>query len=309
MSPTHRGLQLRAELAARVRTHFAAHGAIEVQTGLITRYGVTDVHLASLALDDGRYLRTSPEFAHKQLLAAGLGDLYELGPVFRAGEHGRLHREEFTMLEWYRTGWSWQRLVEEALQLLELALPRPRPVHWTGWRELARQTLGFDPIDDPEARDFALAGAPGDMDLPEQLDWLFSLRIQPRLPNDSVVVVHHFPACQAALARLDPGDPSVAQRFEIFVDRIELANGYQELTDPGEQRTRFDQDNHRRIHLGLPPMPVDETLLCALERGLPDCAGVALGFDRLVMLAAGADSLDRLHAETDPQEPVGLDRS
>ncbi len=307
MSPTHHVLRLRAELAAQIRAHFAAQGVIEVQTGLITRCGVTDVHLASLSLSDGRYLRTSPEFAHKRLLAAGLGDLYELGPVFRAGEHGRLHREEFTMLEWYRSGWSWQKLVEDVLQLVQTSLPQPRRVHWARWQELARQSVGFDPLDDPAALDLALAEAPAGMDLPEQLDWLFSLRMQPRLPRDCITVVHDFPACQAALARLDPDNPSVAQRFEVFVDCVELANGYQELTDPTEQRRRFEQDQQRRGRLGLPSMPIDEALLAALERGLPDCAGVALGFDRLVMLAAGADSLDPVQANPDPDPDPGPD--
>lgn len=291
MNPAHRRIRLRAELSARIRAHFAARGILEVQTGLITRYGVTEVHLASLALDDGRYLRCSPEFAHKRLLASGLGDLYELGQVFRAGEHGRLHREEFTMLEWYRLGWDWQRLAGEVLELITLALGAARPVQWISWRQLALQSLGFDPLDNPGACALALAEAPAGMDRPEQLDWLFSLRIQPRLPADSVIVVHGFPACQAALARLDPDDPGVAQRFEVFVDRVELANGYQELTDPVEQHTRFEHDQQRRMRLGLPAMPIDATLLDALERGLPECAGVALGFDRLVMLAAGDDQL------------------
>jgi lysyl-tRNA synthetase class 2 len=306
-SAPHRQLLLRAQLLTRIRAHFAARDALEVQTRVITRCGVTDVHLASLALEDGRYLRTSPEFAHKRLLASGLGDLYELGPVFRAGEHGRVHREEFTMLEWYRLGWSWRRLAEEVLELVQSALAQPRPVQWSSWRQLARQSLGFDPLTEHSARETVLADAPTGMDLPEQLDWLFSLQIQPQLPQTGAVVVYDFPACQAALARLKPGDPVVAERFEVFVDRIELANGYQELSDPAEQRERFDRDNLRRSRLGLPPMPVDEALLAALERGLPDCAGVALGFDRLLMLVAGADSLDAVDACSDDAETPGSD--
>lgn len=287
----HAVLRRRAALAERIRRHFAMTGATEVQTALITACGVTDVHLESLALRDGRYLRTSPEYAHKRLLAEGFGDLYELGPVFRAGEHGRLHREQFTMLEWYRVGRSWRDVAAEVLALVELALPGRANATWTSWRELAQQTLRFDPLTDAERRAAALADAPANMDLPEQLDWLFSLRIQPSLPPSAVVVVHDFPACQAALARLKPDEPTVAERFEVFVDRVELANGYQELTDPVEQRRRFEDDNRRRRSLGLPPMPLDEELLGALDAGLPECAGVALGFDRLVMLAAGAEAL------------------
>ena len=287
----HEGQRRRAELAERIRRHFQATGAVEVHTPLITPCGVTDVHLQSLELADGRYLRTSPEFAHKLLLAEGFGDLYELGPVFRAGEHGRLHREQFTMLEWYRVDWSWRELADEVLRIVELALPAPRPVEWIEWRSLAQRALGFDPLHDARERETALADAPAGMDLPEQLDWLFSLRMQSSLPAASAVVVHDFPACQAALARLKPGDPAVAERFEVFVDRVELANGYQELSDPEEQRRRFEDDNRRRTMLGLPPMPLDESLIAALEAGLPDCAGVALGFDRLAMLADGAQAL------------------
>jgi len=276
----------RAALAAGIRAFFAERGVTEVQTPVITDRGVTDVHLQSTRLADGRYLRTSPEYAHKRLLAEGFGDLFELGAVFRAGEHGRLHREEFTMLEWYRVGWSWQQLADEVVALITTLLG-PRPVRRMRWQTLARAALGFDPLQASVELDAAVREAPPDMELPERLDWLFATYMQPCLPEAGLAVISDYPVCQAALARAHPENPALAQRFEVFVDRIELANGYQELTDAAEQRRRFEHDNRRRHRLGLDPMPIDESLLAALARGLPDCAGVALGFDRLAMLQAG----------------------
>lgn len=287
----------RHEIFGRIRRFFDQRGLTEVRTPVITASGVTDVHLQSLRLLDGRFLRTSPEYAHKRLLAAGVGDLWELGPVFRAGEHGRLHREEFLMLEWYRVDWHWRDLACEVIELmraLDTGQRLSRAVEFRSWRELGRETLGFDPLHDRAAVQAVLRRAPGEMDLPEQLDWLFSMHMQPALEGRGIVVVHDFPACQAALARLDPDDPELAQRFEIIVDGIELANGYQELTDAGEQARRFAEDNRRRARLDLPDMVPDRNLLDALERGLPNCAGVALGFDRLLMLLAGARKIEEI---------------
>ncbi|GAB4179279.1 MAG: EF-P lysine aminoacylase EpmA [Wenzhouxiangellaceae bacterium] len=284
-------LKTAAGVRARIREYFSDQGVLEVQTPVITRYGVTDVHLHSVALNDGRFLRTSPEYAHKRLLAAGIGDLYELGPVFRAGEHSRIHREEFTMLEWYRVDWHWRRLADEVVTIIRLTTGLDSDPVRVSWRDLARQALGVDPLSEADALDALLDDAPPDLDLPERLDWLFAMRMQNALPTRGIAIVHDFPACQAALARLNPDDPATAERFEVFVNRVELANGYQELTDAVEQRRRFDEDNRRRSALGLNPMPVDETLLEAMARGLPECAGVALGVDRLVMLAAGEAAL------------------
>lgn len=194
------------------------------------------------------------------------------------------------MLEWYRVGWRWDRLAEEVLELISGFAPA-RPVNWVRWRDLARQALNIDPLTSPERLENALRDAPADLDTPEQLDWLFSFRMQPTLPDHGITVLHDFPISQAALARAHPDQPEVALRFEVFVDRIELANGYQELTDPEEQRRRFNHDNRRRQALGMPAMPIDADLLAALERGLPECAGVALGVDRLLMLADGETAL------------------
>ena len=282
-----------AQCVDRIRQFFAQRGVLEVMTPLVTGAGVTDVHIESLRLADGRFLRTSPEYVHKRLLAAGVGDLYELGPVFRAGEHGRRHREEFLMLEWYRIGWEWSALAAEVLELVRELTSAQR---WTerhiAWRALMLEHAGLDPqhATDQDLRT-AAADAPENLDRPELLDWLFATRIQPGLPADQLTVVHDFPACQAALARLKPGEPQWAERFEIFAGNLELANGYRELTDPAEQRRRFEADNRRRNLLGRSPMAVDRPLLAALEAGLPECSGVALGVDRLMMISQSASDI------------------
>ena len=276
---------LRARAAESIRQFFAERDVIEVHTPLITASGVTDVHIESLGLSDGRYLRTSPEYAHKRLLAAGVGDLYELGPVFRAGESGRNHRVEFWLLEWYRVGWRWTELASEAVELVQRVLPdRYRRVEFLTWHQAVQRATGFevDPEDSASVRD-AAGDAPEGLGIPETLDWLFACRVQPALERDTLTVVHDYPACQAALARIKSDDPAWAERFELFAGTLELANGYHELTDPAEQRSRFEADNRRRLELGRPAMPIDAELLDALAAGLPDCCGIALGFERLLM--------------------------
>lgn len=297
MIPTRARARFRHQAYNRVHGFFDPRDVTEVRTAVITGSGVTDVHLENLALGDGRYLRTSPEYAHKRLLAEGVGDLWELGPVFRAGEHGHLHREEFLMLEWYRVGWGWRELASEVIELIRTfdtddriaagAVFRP-------WQDLATEVLGFDPLRDSAALESLLRQAPSGLDFPEQLDWLFGMHMQPALAGQGIVVVHDFPACQAALAKLDPHDPEVAQRFEVMVNGIEIANGYQELTDANEQACRFAEDNQRRARLGLAKIKPDPELLDALRRGLPDCAGVALGFDRLLMIVSGGRDIEEI---------------
>ncbi|MGK7295325.1 MAG: EF-P lysine aminoacylase EpmA [Candidatus Wenzhouxiangella sp. M2_3B_020] len=290
---TVRSFRLRARLVRAIRQFFAQRGVEEALTPATTTCGVTDVHIESVALAPGGYLRTSPEYAHKRLLAAGAGDLYELGPVFRAGEHGRLHRTEFTLLEWYRVGWTWSRLADEVLDLVEMLTPGRR---WhrriVPWRDLMGEELGLDPagacVD--ELRRLA-SDAPAGLERPELFDWLFATRVQPTLPLDQLTVVHDYPACQAALARLRPDAPEWAERFEVFAGTLELANGYRELTDATAQRQRFEADNRRRRELGRSSMPIDERLIDALQTGLPECSGVALGFDRLAMVAADTDDI------------------
>lgn len=286
-------LHARALIIDGIRQFFAARGVLEVHTPTITEAGITDLHIESIALADGRFLRTSPEYAHKRLLSAGAGDIYELGPVFRAEESGRLHREEFMLLEWYRLGWRWRALAEEVLALIfKMTARTDWRIEFVTWGCFFKRETGinFEHAGETDLRD-AAPGAPDELDLPELLDWVFASRLQPALPENQLTVVHDFPACQAALARLKPDQPQWAERFEVFAGPMELANGYRELTDPIEQRRRFDADNRRRRAMGRAPMPIDRALIQALERGLPPCSGVALGVDRLIMLACDIDNI------------------
>ena len=285
-------LRSRAELVARIRHFFDQRGVIEVSTPCMTASGVTDVNIDSIELSHGGFLRTSPEYWHKRLLAAGFGDLYELGPVFRAGEAGRFHQPEFTLLEWYRVGWSWQRLADEVVTLIQHCLHDDqgmRPIHQRSWNECFQDNLGIDALSASrsELEKLAIDAPPGcshDM----LLDYLFATRIQPVFEENGITIIHDYPATQAALARLNPDNPAVAERFEVFVGSLELANGYGELCDAGEQLERFRADNQKRKALGRRPMPIDSNFIDALQQGLPQCAGVALGVDRLIMAALNA---------------------
>jgi lysyl-tRNA synthetase class 2 len=298
-------LRRRAELLGRARSFFAARGVLEVETPLLASATVTDLHLASFEVPLGvetcgprvRYLQTSPEFAMKRLVAAGSGAVYQICKAFRRGEAGRHHNPEFTILEWYRPGWEHHALIDEVDALLRELLGTPRGERLT-YAELFRSRLGIDPhraetdlLRELGARHGLDVANPESVDRDGWLQLLFARRIEPGLGRGRPSFVLDFPASQAALARLRDGDPPVAERFEAFVDGVELANGFHELADPGEQRRRFEDDLARRRRRGLDEVPVDERLLAALESGLPDCAGVALGFDRLVMLATRAGAL------------------
>ena len=304
-------LRLRAELLARIRTFFAARGVLEVETPILSAAAVTEPNLASFGTvysgpgpRHGRmlYLHTSPEFPMKRLLAAGSGCIYQIARVFRDGEAGRRHNPEFTLLEWYRVGFDHHRLMDEVAELVtellagRLPLAEPKRL---SYRELFQRHLDLDPhraratelATRAEARGVPIPpGMPMDRTDP-WLDLLLTHCIEPRLEPGRLTFVYDYPASQAALARLRPGDPPVGERFELYLNGIELANGFHELGDVAEQRRRFEVENAARRALGLPLMPVDEHLLAALAAGLPDCAGVALGFDRLAMLAAGKESL------------------
>lgn len=294
-------LRMRATTLRRIREFMADRATMEVSTPVITSAGVTEPQIESLALNQAKgYLRTSPEYCHKRLLAAGLGDLYEIGPVFRAGEHGRLHRQEFTLLEWYRIDRDWHHMAAETLALIR-ACSETTDLDWqtrkVSWQDLFRQYLDFDPLGDPAtALRLTHHELPADCDTDMRLDYLFCRHIQNRFPDSQLTVVHGYPASQAALACLDPVDSRLACRFEVFAGGLELANGYQELTDPVEQRHRFEHDNARRAALGRPNMPVDEALLAALGQGMPPCSGVALGVERLLMALSGARQITEVMA-------------
>lgn len=300
-------LDLRVRLYALIREFFAARGVLEVETPILSAGANTEPNIASFSTrfsghaDSGpreRWLRTSSEFAQKRLLAAGVGDNYELGRVFRDGEAGRRHNPEFTMLEWYRVGWDHRRLFDECIELVQAASAltgRVAQVRKSSYRDLFHDALGLDPFAASEAN---LRDALGDVRVDvtglsrdDWLDLLLTHRIQPNLPGDRITVVFDYPASQCALAKIRDGDPPVAERFELYAGTQELANGYHELTDAAEQRARFVRDNARRRERGLPELPPDENFLAALATGLPDCAGVALGVERLLMAVLGTDDI------------------
>ncbi len=285
-------LEARAQMLAAIRAFMNQRGVLEVETPILSSAGNSDPNIGSLATDSvrKRYLRTSSEYALKRLLAAGLGDVYELGRVFRAGERGRYHNPEFTMLEWYRTGLGYLELADEVLDLIRhcgTAVCSDWPVQWLGYRDLFLEHLGLDPYqcsDSDLARCTAERGiASGPLEQAQWLDLLFAEVVQPGLPGETFTVVHDFLPEQAALARIRPGDPPVAERFEVFMGQMELANGYQELTDPEEQLQRFERENRVRKLRGDTVAPIDARLVAALRCGLPECSGVALGVDRLLM--------------------------
>ncbi|HTW37372.1 MAG TPA: EF-P lysine aminoacylase EpmA [Steroidobacteraceae bacterium] len=310
-------LERRAAMLARVRAFFAARGVLEVETPLIVNAGVTDVHVhaARIELDGGRayFLHTSPEYAMKRLLAAGSGDIFQVCHVVRGFERSRLHNPEFTLVEWYRLGFSLERLMTEVEALVrELLGPAAgkRPTERVTYREAFLRELALDPLaaqlEELEPRTRTLGYRPdapiersAERDL--QLELLMGALIGPKLGRGSLTFVHRYPASQAALARLDPADPRVALRFELYSQGVELANGFEELASACEQRARFERDRTERRRRGLAVPDPDERLLAALEAGLPDCAGVALGFDRLVMLALGARHIDEVLAFPTPR--------
>lgn len=291
-------LRARALLLRDIREFFSERNVMEVETPLISMAGNTDPEIQSVRTGEGGYLRTSPEFALKRLLASGSGDIYELGRVFRGGEAGRSHNPEFTMLEWYRSGFSHHRLMDEVTDLVRRC-GRGKfdrwPVQKLSYRQLFMHYAGLDPYDaDVHAlSECAHQHGIDDLELNRRqwMDLLLSVVIQPALPEHCLTYVHDFPADQAALARVRPDNPPVAERFELYLGRTELANGYQELTDAGEQARRFEADNNQRELRGQPVYQIDHNLVQALEHGLPECAGVALGVDRLLMAIVGAGSI------------------
>lgn len=291
-------LRRRAALLADIRAFFASRGVLEVETPYLSAAAATDPHLQSPAVEGGRFLHTSPEFPMKRLLAAGSGDIWQLCRVFRGAEAGRHHNPEFTLLEWYRQGLSVEVLADEVVMLVmgvapELALNAPLRM---SYREAFLEHAGLDPLaadtNGCAARARALGVAvDAELDRDGWLDLLLTHVVAPRFSADRLTILHGYPASQAALARLDPDDLRVACRFEVFLGDLELANGFHELADADEQARRFATDNAARRRMGLPEMPVDKRLLTALAVGLPDCAGVALGVDRLLLRCCGLDDI------------------
>jgi lysyl-tRNA synthetase class 2 len=302
----------RAAIMAEIRRFFADRGVLEVETPCMSQATVTDIHLFPFQtrfVGPGHsqgmnlYLMTSPEYHMKRLLAAGCGPVFQLCRSFRNEEMGRHHNPEFTMLEWYRPCYDMYRLINEVDDCCSRC--------WSArsgklsYQQAFQRHLEIDPLsaDKTQLREAAakldlsnIADTEEDRDTLLQL--LFTMGVEPHIGKDRPTFVYHFPASQASLAQISTEDHRVAERFEVYYKGIELANGFHELTDAREQQQRFEQDNRKRAARGLPQQPIDRNLLDALAAGLPDCSGVALGVDRVVMLALGAESISEVIAFT-----------
>jgi len=277
-------LAARSALYRQIRTFFESRNVLEVDTPLLSQAAVSDPNITPMQTSDQRWLQTSPEYAMKRLLCAGSGDIWQLCKVFRRGEAGQRHNPEFTMLEWYRLDWSLSQLMDEVRDLV-------RAVFASCWAELPEIRLSYaealsqyagisvHTASDQDIAQLGRKAAGNDLDLDRDgwLDIIMSHLVEPALPKDTLVFIDKFPASQAALAKVAADDDghAVAQRFELFFNGTELANGYHELTDALEQRRRFEKEAQGR--------PLDERLLAAMVSGLPECSGVAMGIDRLLM--------------------------
>ncbi|MDA7773686.1 EF-P lysine aminoacylase EpmA [Pseudomonadales bacterium] len=304
-------LQQRSKIYRTIRRFFDDRGVVEVTTPVLGASGVSDLHIQSLSLvDDGQswFLQSSPEYSMKRLLASGSGSIYQICPAFRAGELGSKHNTEFSMLEWYRVGFSLEELVAEVATLLQQTLDvnqvQTSKFRFTTYRELFTSRFDVNPhdagIETLRGLIFAenlasdhIDNIDDDATLNECLDLLFTRCIEPGLDEPTFVL--EFPAGQAALAKIVTNDHCdvVARRFELYWQGMELANGYDELTDPAELRQRFEKNNTQRVARGLIEMAPDKKLLASMSE-LPDCAGVAIGLDRLVMLLCGKTSIDEV---------------
>ena len=302
-SVTRQRLKVRAKYLRTARAYFDAQNVLEVETPILSNRAVTDPHVNCIRAGSKLFLRPSPEYALKQLLAQGSGDIYEIGRVFRDGEAGSRHNPEFTMAEWYRINFKLRQIISDTVDFItHLAATSPHPVtrvEQIQYTELFRHVTQLDPLSASAETlaDYAMSKladqlspnlrkALGD-DRQGWLDLLMSHHIEPKLKPDTLTVVTHYPAEQSLLARLSDEFPGTAERFEIYYRGYELANGFHELTDPQEQRQRFLNDQKIRASAGAQVPEIDEALLNALKIGLPDCSGVAVGIDRLIMGCEG----------------------
>ncbi len=304
MSPEFnlKSLQGRAEFLSKVRTFFAKRFVLEVDVCALVRCPSLDANIESIEafVSDSAsgYLHTSPEFAMKRLLSEGISDIYYLGHVFRKNDLGRLHNPEFTMIEWYRLGMPFGAFIEEACELIRLFLG-PLPMRLLSYRDAFLIYAKADPFD-PNFNGPKAARAIGISLSSDSVEWghddwlhlLMSHAVEPRLGKDELTVITDYPPSQAALSCIaEKNGFPVAERFEIYHKGIELSNGYHELTDANEQRRRFILENTARESAGKKPYPLDEGFLSALQKGLPDCCGVSVGFDRLLLLHFGLNSI------------------
>lgn len=302
-------LLARAKIIAEIRRFFTDRGLLEVETPVLSEFGVTDVHLSTFNTtfisptaekSKALWLSTSPEYHMKRLLAAGSGPIFQLCHVFRNEEAGQCHNPEFTMLEWYRPHFDMYRLINEVDDLLQQILDC-KPTESLSYQFVFQEYVGLDPLSAEKAKLVAKAKQyylqqAEQEDRDTLLQFLFSTVVEPNIGKENPVAVYHFPATQAALAQISSEDHRVAERFEFYYKGLELANGFHELTDVNEQLHRFEQDNVQRQKMGLPQRQIDKRLLGALQAGVPNCSGIALGVDRLLMIALGANAIHEVMA-------------
>jgi lysyl-tRNA synthetase class 2 len=295
-------LARRAQLLNQTRDFFLKRDVLEVETPLACAHTVTEPNIESFSFStDGaqRYLQTSPEYAMKRLIAAGAPDIFQICKSFRVGEKGGLHNPEFTMIEWYRHGYGLQQMMQETIDLIVGLLTEsdvPINIEYISYADLTNKVFGASlcSLTENSIKDLAKENGliiHSEFSLQQCIDFLFSHKVEPAMCEKSITVVFHYPATQAALSKLNDDDNAVSERFEVFYKGVELANGYVELLDPQQQLDRFVNDQQIRKQRSLVEVDIDQRLLDAQRHGLPECAGVAVGFDRVLMLAAGASSL------------------
>jgi len=305
-------LKLRAELLNSARNFFQSLDFIEVDTPSLSQSTTPDPNIESFSTQFNNtryYLQTSPEFPMKRLLASGAGAIYQICKVFRQGEAGRNHNPEFTMIEWYQPDMEYQQLMRQVDTLVRCLLKDKLALNETvffSYREVFENIVGINPLHTTEAElqsvveanNIQLYNTDTKLSKDALLDLIITHVIQARLPKNAPVFIYDYPASQAALANIKKNDVDIAERFELYINGIELANGYQELRNANEQQQRFEKENSLRELAELQTVPLDTNLIAALESGLPMVSGVAVGFDRVLMLAAGADSLREVIAFT-----------
>lgn len=311
-SLTWENAQQRSNILNNIRVFFAEKGIVEVETPLLSGGTVTDVHLDAFTtrynfLQDPNecsvslYLQTSPEFAMKRLLASGFGSIYQLCKAFRHEEYGRYHNPEFTLLEWYRIGFNHFDLMDEVAAFLVAILNCKEPLK-KSYQQAFMEVIELDPLTTNRVQLMAVIEERGKLsdwlknenDIDTLLQFVFSEFVEPNIGIGEPCFIYNFPASQASLAKISQQDERVAERFECYFRGIELANGFNELTNAESQLRRFQDDNKKRVEKGLKARAIDQNFINALESGLPDCAGVALGVDRLIMLALGKASIDEV---------------
>ncbi len=291
-------MKLRAQVNAQIRTFFQTRNVIEVETPIANPYAVTDQYIDSIATDNGRFLHTSPEYAMKRLLAFYKCDLYQLCKVFRANETGSFHHSEFTMLEWYRIGVNYKDLMKEVAELISFLVSNYFELlenTFISYRDIFKKYAGIDFQTATQAdyiqvfADHSI-GLNSFISMDQYQELILDQIIMPKMKKQRITFVYDFPAEQAALAKLN--QQGFAERFELYFGGVELANGFQELTDAQQQLSRFEEDNRKRLLANKKAIEIDKNFIAALESGLPESSGVALGIDRLLMVILGAENIN-----------------